>query len=228
MPSRSDVAGYTPVNATGAGLNIGARYGKEKEERAAKAGGGGGGGGGGGAQFKNLSAYPGMPQMPSGIEAQYDPYLKRQAERVEAELSGPGYAKTTSEMIERAAAKRRALTVGQKRELEAEAAMRGGGAIEGMGSAQLQGKESSDIAGESTDISLGRGKDYQQFLLGSTEALGAVGAASRADRASAMQAYQAQVGAWGTMMAAQTAREAQQSQQVIAQIEMLSRLMAMG
>jgi hypothetical protein len=59
----------------------------------------------------------------------------------------------------------------------------------GQALSEMLGKESGDIAGMTTDITLAEKKRKRDFMLGATGALGAPGESARADRASAREDY---------------------------------------
>jgi len=132
-----------------------------------------------------------------------DPRLARHAAAVEGRLGD--WDKITGQMVERTAAKRRALTAGQRAEAAEAARVRG--ALPGETESALLGKESSDIAGMMTDVGLAREGAKDAYLLGSTGAMAAPGESARASQALNLQASGLSIREAESRMQADLARE---------------------
>lgn len=159
-------------------------------------------GGGGGA-----AATPGVPGAEPVapdyvLKAEDDPFLKRQAERIEGRLADP--EKGTQRLIEQGVGAIRDLGTGQEREARAGFERLGAGVGESGGELEAQNQIKQGIASAgaraASDITTQRARDFDQLLLGSTGALGAVGEASRAERGLGQRT-------WAQLEAARRARE---------------------
>lgn len=152
-------------------------------------------------------SHAGSAPAPFVNTAQVDPRLDRHAQRIEDRLANP--EASTGRAIDMATSKIRDAAAGRQRAIEEQygAAGMGGSGFETSAALDLEGGVGRAIAGASADISLGRERDEDSFLLGATDALGAPGAAARQDRQLALQQYVAQEGARRQAEAAQLAQQ---------------------
>lgn len=157
------------------------------------AGGAGGAGGLGGLLSGMMGGGGGAPTpAPAATNtAQIDPYLQRQAARVEKRLDNP--EDSTGRAIDVATSKIRDANIGRKRAIQGMLAKRGvlsSSSIPELSEAAMSQQEGQDVNRAAADISLQRERDEDAFLLGSTSTLGAPGSAQRADRSLAQQQWE--------------------------------------
>jgi hypothetical protein len=184
-------------------------------------GGGGGGGAGGGAGGGGGGGGGGAMQFNQNV-AQLDPFLQRHAGRIESELTN--WEDLTDAEIDRAASKRRALTEGQRRGMEglmSQKGQLGSSGAPGQTTADLLGKEASDVAGMTTDISLAEKKRKRDFMLGATGALGAPGQAAREDRASAREDFRTNLSAAQAAQQMELERQRMQMEMTLGPLRLL-------
>jgi hypothetical protein len=151
-------------------------------------------------------------------ETNYDPRLENLANKVEGRLNDPEGA--TGRAIDRATGKIRDATEGRRKALQSMMAARGvlsGSSIPELTEGALMSEEGRNIAGASADISLGRERDNDAFMLGAVGALRAPGDAAARDR---------QMGAdiWAQQESLRLARQRAEMDQYLSQLDMLSRL----
>jgi hypothetical protein len=122
-------------------------------------------------------------------QAQRDPRLEVLGKAVEERVTNPDMSSRRA--IDAAGLAIRDLASGQEKEAQVGAAMRGvsGSGMESAAQADIQRDTRGKVAGAARDITLGRERDQDAFLLGSTGALGAAGDAARSDRALTQQAW---------------------------------------
>lgn len=115
--------------------------------------------------------------------AQYDPYLKKNADRVDKRLDN--FGESTGRAIDMATSKIRDASEGRRRALRGLLAGRGAlGSTSSLeeGEGRIADREGQAVNAAAADISMGRERDYDNLLLGATGALGAPGDAAARDR----------------------------------------------
>jgi len=147
-------------------------------------------------------------------EAQNDPRLERQANRVEDRLDN--FGKYTDQSIDMAVSDIRDQTEGRRAAMQGMLARRGigGTGFEGQMERGLASDEARASAAATSGMRIERDKDYDALLLGSTGAVGAPGAANRADRSLALEAY-------NTAQSNRRANETLEMQKLQQQIDLL-------
>jgi hypothetical protein len=125
---------------------------------------------------------PGKPPKVTKVEAQTDPYLERQAGRIEANLDN--FAPRTQQLIDTTVSGIRDQTEGRRRAMRAMVGERGlsGTGFEGGFERGLIGDETAATGKATADINLGRERDYTQALYGAQPGIEAPGEAQRADK----------------------------------------------
>lgn len=156
----------------------------------------------GGGRFADYDSYKplGYKEPDAGgdfrVEAQNDPGADEFQSRVKKRMDSPD--EWSGQAIDRATSKIRDATEGRRKALRGMMAKRGvlgDTSVPELSEASLAAQEGRDVAAAATDISLGRERDKDAFLLGSQNAFLAPGQANRADRSLGLQTWQAAEGA---------------------------------
>jgi hypothetical protein len=172
---------------------------------------------------------PGGPPGPWGggtDTAEMDPYLVRHAGNVEKYYDELSSGALAGRLTDRMAAKRRAMTEGQRRAFAGEIGKRG---LAGPGTTErdLLAAERSDIAGGMTDIQLEQEGRRGDFLLGSTGALAAPGQSAREGARLGMERDRMGLDAWSTMQQVQMQRQRNDLEMALAQLQAMTSMMGM-
>jgi hypothetical protein len=170
--------------------------------------GGAGGAGGAAGSVSNLSTV--------------DPTLMKYVGSLQKRIDDPMGA--TGRAIDVATSKIRDAAEGQRKQLTANASSRGvlaGSSIPEMGEAAISDKVMRDVAGAATDITLGREKANDDFLLGAGAGMRAPGEEARANATLGLNQWEAQ-------QADQRARDAQGLQAWMANMDMLTKVLQLA
>jgi hypothetical protein len=149
----------------------------------------------------------GAAPAPFVNEATTDPYLDANAKAIQERQKN--FGATAGRAIDLAGSKIRDAAEGSQRAIEAKYSRLGtfGSGEQAQAEIEQAGDTQNRIASSAADISIGREKDLDAFMLQSTTALGAPGAAARGDRALAIQQWAAQESAKRGQEASDLARQ---------------------